>query len=186
MAIEIADLAQRHRDQYGDSYPEVVKHLYAAADAATRSGIPGRYGSTLQERLWSSFRGVEAKDLETVLKHFAEGAVMIDPHYPRPVMRGKEEIARGLRWAFSGMDSFSFRKLSYLQSPDGRRAAFEVATDHRLKVGQRLESTQTFVFDVGQEGLITRMQAYQPYGPHGMGGLVLGVTRLVQAVTGSR
>jgi hypothetical protein len=47
-----------------------------------------------------------------------------------------------------------------------------------LKGGRSLNFPQVFVFEV-RDGLITRLQAYEPYGPGGMVGLFLGVQRLL-------
>ena len=137
---------------------------------------------TLIER---NFAAVEAKDLEAVLQCFAEDAVMIDPHYPSPVMMGKAAITDGLRWAFQGMKRFGFTMVGYGEWADGQRAAVEMATHHVLQTGIHLQFPQAFFIDA-QNGQITRIQAYEPYGPSGLGGLVLGVTRLQRRVRGQR
>lgn len=130
-----------------------------------------------------SFAAVEAKDLETVLGYFAEDAVLIDPHYPSPAMIGKAAIEDGLRWGFGGMKQFGFKIVNYLESADGQRAAVEMATHHILQTGKHLQFSQAFFLDV-QNNLITRLQAYEPYGPPGMVGLVLGGMRVQRRLRG--
>jgi ketosteroid isomerase-like protein len=137
---------------------------------------------TLIER---NFAAVEAKDLEAVLQCFAEDAVFIDPHYPSPVMVGKAAIANGLRWAFKGMKQFGFTIVSYCECADGQHAAIEMATHHILQIGMQLQFPQSFFIDA-QNDLITRIQAYEPYGPSGLVGLVLGVTRFQRRLRGQR
>ena len=132
-----------------------------------------------------NFAAVEAKDLEAVLQSFAEDAVLIDPHYPSPVMVGKEAITDGLHWAFRGMKHFGFTIVSYGEWAEGQRAAVEMATHHVLQTGMHLQFPQAFFIDARND-LITRLQAYEPYGPSGVGGLVLGVTRLQRRLRGQR
>ena len=139
----------------------------------------------LQILVEESFAAVEAKDLEKVLSYFAEDAVLIDPHYPSPVMKGKAAIEDGLRWGFKGMKQFGFSIVNYIELANGQRAAVEVATHHILQNGMHLRFSQAFFVDV-QNRLITRMQAYEPYGPPGIGGLVLGGTRLQRRLRGQR
>lgn len=135
---------------------------------------------TLIER---TFTAVEAKDLEAVLQCFAEDGALIDPHYPSPVMVGKAAIEDGLRWAFTGMKQFGFTIVSYGEWPDGQHAAVEIATHHVLQTGRHLQFPQAFFIDARNQ-LITRLQAYEPYGPSGLVGLVLGVTRLQRRLRG--
>lgn len=135
---------------------------------------------TLIER---KFAAVEAKDLEAVLQCFAEDAVFIDPHYPSPVMIGKAAITDGIHWAFKGMKRFGFTIVSYGEWADGHNAAVEMATHHVLQTGMQLQFPQAFFIDA-QDNLITRIQAYEPYGPSGLGGLVLGVTRFQRRLRG--
>ena len=134
----------------------------------------------LTERMFSS---VEAKNLEVALQCIAEDAVFIDPHYPSQVMIGKPAISAGLRWAFNGMKQFGFEIVNYIESPDGRHAAVEMATHHVLQTGMHLRFSQAFFVDA-QDDLITRLQAYEPYSPSGIVGVVLGVTRLQRRLRG--
>ncbi len=141
--------------------------------------------SSLRALVEQGFATVEAKDLDAILQLFSEDAVLIDPHYPSPVMAGKAAIADGLRWGIAGMKQFGFRIVNYYESPDGRQAAVEVATHHILQNGRHLQFPQAFFIDV-QNNLITRMQAYEPYGPSGIVGLFLGGVRTQRRFRGQR
>jgi uncharacterized protein (TIGR02246 family) len=122
---------------------------------------------------------VEAKDLDAVLELFADDASMLDPHYPSPHMAGKPAIAEGMKWVFGTMDRLSFTVLNYYPAEDGQSAALEVTTAHQLRGGGVIRAAQTFVV-VSEAGRITRFQAYTPYGPGGIGGLLLSLIRLRQ------
>ncbi len=54
-----------------------------------------------------------------------------------------------------------------------------------LKNWKTLEFPQVFIFDMAAEH-ITRMQAYEPYGPHGIYGAFLFLGRLKRKLTGDR
>jgi hypothetical protein len=66
---------------------------------------------------------------------------------------------------------------------EGVFRAVEIATHHVLPNGKPLQFPQAFFVDI-RDGFITRLQAYEPYGPHGNAGLILRITRLVRAATG--
>jgi ketosteroid isomerase-like protein len=123
------------------------------------------------------FAACEAKDLDAAIRCFAVDAVCHDPHYPTPRMVGRDAITEGLRWAFGSLQKMGFTPIHYLESEDGRVAAVETATAHRLPGGRPLEFQQTFIVETS-DGLITRLRSYPPYGPGGIGGLILGLTRL--------
>jgi ketosteroid isomerase-like protein len=129
------------------------------------------------------FGALEAKDLAAVLALFADDAVVVDPHYPVPRMAGKAAIAEGLRWAFGALKTMRFPIVTYCESEDGSHAAVEVATAHVAATGMRLNFPQAFFIDM-HDGLITRVQAYTPYGPGGVGGLFLRVARLQWRLSG--
>jgi ketosteroid isomerase-like protein len=112
--------------------------------------------TSLRELTERCFAAVEAKDLPATLACFADDAVLIDPHYPSPGMVGKAEIADGLGWGFGGMKTFGFKIVHYFEAPNGQGAAVEVATHH------------------------------EPYGPPGVVGIFLGVTRLQRGLSGHR
>ncbi len=130
--------------------------------------------AVLMEKL---LRAVEAKDLTAIAGLYAEGAVLVDPHYPVPRMEGREAILEGLRWAFPKMKSFGFVVVHSFTSADGGKAVVEVDSHHVLEMGMKLDFSQVFVIET-QDGLITRLRAYPPYGPGGVGALVLGLSRL--------
>ena len=121
------------------------------------------------------FAAVAAKDIAAALDCFADDAVCIDPHYPAPHMVGKSAIADGLAWAFGTLEAMSLTPVNFFEN--GTSAAIETATAHRLPGGRPLTFTQTFVVET-RDGRITRLQSYPPYGPGGIGGLMLGLARL--------
>ena len=125
------------------------------------------------------FDAVEAKDLTTIMANFDTHAEFIDPHYPTVHMKGKEEILEGLTWGCNSLKSFGFTITNYFESKDGNSAAVEIATAHELPTGKKLNFQQVFVIEVNN-GKITRLQAYEPYGPHGMNKVMLIVTRLIK------
>ena len=140
----------------------------------------------LRTLIEQAFAAVEAKDLEVVLGYFAEEAILIDPHYPSPVMAGKAAIEDGLHWGCGGIKQFSFKIVNYYESADGQQTAVEVATHHILQQnGRHLEFPQAFFIDT-QNNLITRMQAYGPYGPPGIVGVLLGGMRFQRRLRGQR
>ena len=73
--------------------------------------------------------------------------------------------------------------MTYGESQDGRTAAIEVDTAHVLKTGMPLTFPQTFIIDT-RNGLVTRVRAYTPYGPNGIGGLILGALRVWRRLRG--
>lgn len=125
------------------------------------------------------FAALHSKDLAAALACFAEDAVITDPHYPTPRMEGKAALADGLTWAFGTIATFGFTPVKYYAGDDGRSIAVEVDTAHTLRGGMRLRFPQAFVFEI-REGRITRLQAYEPYGPPGIGGLILALTRMLR------
>ena len=138
-----------------------------------------------REQIEGMFAAVMAKDMERVLAFFADDAVLFDPHYPTPKMVGKVAIREGLTWGFGSLEKFGFTIEKFLLNEDGNSGAVEVATAHVLKGGMKLNFPQAFFFDV-KDGKLTRLQAYEPYGPNGIGGVVLGLARLRRRVMGKR
>lgn len=128
------------------------------------------------------FDAVEAKNITLCLSYFTDSAEFIDPHYPNNHMRGKAEITEGLTWGFKGIKKLGFNVTHIFSSEDGLSAAVEIATAHELLNGDKLNFPQVFIFEVKNEK-ITRLQAYEPYGPHGVFGCVLWVMRLVRRFT---
>lgn len=129
-----------------------------------------------RETVENVFALFESKDMEGFMALFADDAVVRDPHYPNPEMKGKAAIRRGLEWAMGNMEQpgFTIRNLWI----DGDKAAVEVDTHHVFKGGMKLETDQVFVIET-QDGLVTRLQAYLPYRPGGVGGLMAKATGLV-------
>ena len=114
------------------------------------------------------------KDKAGVLSLFAPDAVFIDPHYPKSEMRGLDEIAAGLDWAFLGMERFGFTVVGSFMSDDGCSGAVEMDCEHVLTSGRVLSFPQVFVAEMKDDRLI-RLRAYEPYGP---GGPVMLVMKL--------
>jgi ketosteroid isomerase-like protein len=123
----------------------------------------------------------ETKDLPSALALFAEDAVVIDPHYLKTEMKGKAAIKQGFEWAFSNMEKLGFTVRHIWAENDS--GAIEVDTHHVLKGGMKLDFPQVFVVET-RDGLITRLQAYPPYGPPGIGGMLMGLTRLTWRLQG--
>jgi len=139
--------------------------------------------SDLRTLIEQAFATVETMNLDATLALFAQDAVLYDPHYPRPHMAGKARIAEGLRWGFGAMRKMGFPIVNYFEDETGQKAVVEVATAHILAAGMKLNFPQVFVIEV-KDGLVTRMQAYEPYGPHGINSLILGITRLAWRLSG--
>ncbi len=127
------------------------------------------------------FAAFTSRDLAAVMAHFAEDAVMIDPHYPQPRMVGRAAIERGLTWGLGNLvkPGFTVRQVWL----DGDSAAIEMDTDHLFRGGLRVRFDQLFVVE-SREGKITRLQAYVPYGPPGIAGLLTRLTRWVWRLQG--
>ncbi|MFA7399331.1 MAG: nuclear transport factor 2 family protein [Sideroxydans sp.] len=134
-----------------------------------------------RDQIDAFFTAFISKDLDVVLGHFADGAVMIDPHYPQSVMHGRAEIERGLTWSFMNLEkpSFVIRQLWI----EGDSASIEVATHHEFKGGLVLHFDQVFVVET-RDGKITRLQTYAPYAPHGITGFFTRMTRFVWRLQG--
>jgi ketosteroid isomerase-like protein len=132
------------------------------------------------------FRGVEAKDVDRAVASFADDVELWDPHYPYPDMHGVAEVRAGLAWAFDGMASMGFEIERWFFSADGLSATVEVATHHVLKAGNRkLDFPQVFVIDTDGTK-ITKMRAYEPYGPGGGVGFGLAIGHRVYRLTHRR
>jgi ketosteroid isomerase-like protein len=139
--------------------------------------------SSLHDLVSRTFSAVEAKDLDLMMRHFSDDAILIDPHFPAGRLEGKGAIEEGMRGAFAGMQSFGYSVVNYFESENGRHAAVETATHHIVKQGWKLDFPQVFVFDA-MDGRITRMQAYEPYGPNGIMGAFLFLARLKMRLFG--
>jgi ketosteroid isomerase-like protein len=124
---------------------------------------------------------VMAKDIDAALATFVDDAVLIDPHYPEPRMKGRVAIERGLRWSLGSLDKpgFSIRN----SASSGDISFFEVDTRHRLKIGLTVAFDQVFVVET-REGRIARLQAYEPYPAPGVAGLIRRATRIAWRLRG--
>jgi Ketosteroid isomerase-related protein len=132
---------------------------------------------TALELLVAALRAVETKDLPTLLGLLDDKSVLIDPHYPVTRMAGRDAISDGLRWAFGAIVEFRFETIHAYVTGDGAHAAMEVDCHHVLRGGRKLEFRQVFVADA-EGGRISRLRAYEPYGPGGLVGVILRLTRL--------
>jgi ketosteroid isomerase-like protein len=133
--------------------------------------------TSLHDLVIRTFATIEAKDLDAMMSLFADDAVLIDPHFATPQMQGKAVITEAFQGAMSGMRSFGYTIVNYCESENGQCAAVETATHHVLKQGMKRNFPQVFIFEAAN-GRITRMQAYEPYGPHGIMGVFLFLARL--------
>jgi ketosteroid isomerase-like protein len=133
----------------------------------------------------SLFAALAAKNLDGALRCFADDAVLIDPHYPTAHMSGKAAIGDGLRWVFGMMKTLDFSVAHYFPSSEGERAAVEVDTNHLLRSGTQLRFRQVFIIEA-RGGLLTHVQAFEPYGPSGIGGMLLGLSHLWHRAASSR
>jgi ketosteroid isomerase-like protein len=126
-----------------------------------------RIGTSLHDLVIHTFAVVEAKNLDALMHVLADDAVVIDPHFPTPRMQGKAAIRESFQKAMNGMHSFGYTIVNYCESANKQCAAVETATHHVLKPGMERNFPQVFIFEV-VDGHITRLQAYEPYGPHGI------------------
>lgn len=133
--------------------------------------------TSLHDLVTRTLTAIEAKDLGAMMSLFADDAVLIDPHFPMPQMQGKATITENFQGALTSMESFGYTIVNYFEDANGLGAAVEIATHHVVKGGKKLNFPQVFVFEVA-DGRITRMQAYEPYGPHGIVGIFLSLARL--------
>jgi hypothetical protein len=122
-----------------------------------------------------------AKDIEGALKFFAEDAVLIDPHYPEPRMKGLHAIERGLRWGLSSLEKpgFSIRNRAKV----GGIEFFECDTKHKLSLGPTIAFDQVFVVE-SRDGRITRLQAYEPYPAPGVAGIIRRASKAMWKLRG--
>jgi len=122
-----------------------------------------------------------AKDLVAALSFFADDAVLIDPHYPVPRMKGRAAIERGLKWGLASLETpgFSIRN----RATQGALEFYEVDTKHKLKFGPTIAFDQVFVVEI-RDDKIVRMQAYEPYPAPGIAGVVRRVSWLAWKLRG--
>ena len=121
------------------------------------------------------------KDLEAALSFFADDAVVFDPHYPVPMMKGKAAIRQGLEWGLGNMEKPGFKIRNFWAGESN--GAAELDTHHVFKGGMEIKFDQVFIFELRGDK-ITRFQAYVPYSPPGIGGLISKVTALIWKIQG--
>ncbi len=143
--------------------------------------MPATNTVPMRELVDRTFEAVAAQDTAAFLALCADDVELIDPHYPNTHMKGRAAISEGLGWAFGVMKSMSFKVVKYFPAEDGQGAAVEVATAHVLRNGKALNFPQAFIFET-RAGLITRLQAYEPYGPGGVVGIFLQLNRLIKKI----
>ena len=95
------------------------------ATQAVETGKKSGQGGTAREIMEATFKALERGDKEATIAAFADDAVLFDPHYPVPDMRGKEAIRKGLDWGFGSMRQFGFVPVKVFESADGKSAAFD-------------------------------------------------------------
>ena len=140
----------------------------------------------IQPLIEAMFAAVSAKNVDAVTAAMADDAEFYDPHYPYPTMRGASEVRAGLAWAFSGMKSMGFDTDRWFFSADGLSATVEVSTHHVLNAGNKhLDFPQVFVIDTDGTK-ITKVRAYEPYGPGGSVGFGLGISHAIYRMTHRR
>lgn len=113
--------------------------------------------------------GFKAKDVEAVVGLFAADGAFSDPHYPPPIgptMTGHDAIRQGVAWALGVLEQPGFTVRHELWNPENPTvAAVEVDTHHRMVGGAMVTPPQLFVAEVGDDGLLRRVQSYAPYPP---------------------
>jgi DNA-binding SARP family transcriptional activator/ketosteroid isomerase-like protein len=141
-------------ESYDFSHGKLREVAYARLSAARRRWLHRRVAQALEV--------CHASDLEAALACFADDALLFDPHYPTPEMRGKAAIRGGFEFIFGivKQPGFTIRHF-WTGDQDG---ALEVDTHHVLADGTEVRFPQVFVFEIG-DGLIRRLQAYVPYPP---------------------
>lgn len=131
----------------------------------------------LYELIKRFFKAVESKEPDAVMAFFHDDAEFLDPHYPNVHMKGKDQILKGITWGLNGVKTFNFSEMNYFENKNGSSASIEYDTRLELKNGQKLHYQQVFIIET-KDGKISRCQAYETYGPHGMHKVMLMVTRL--------
>jgi ketosteroid isomerase-like protein len=140
--------------------------------------------ASLQNLITQTFAGLEAKDLNALMGLFDEDALLIDPHFPAHTLRGHTEIRDGFKTSIARTRSYGYQIRNSFASENAQGAAVEVNTHHVLETGKHLEFPQVFVFET-VNGRITRLQAYEPYGPPGVVGFFIGLARLKRRLFGA-
>jgi len=135
----------------------------------------------LPELINTFFDAVEAKNINVILSFCHNDIDFIDPHYPKVHMKGKEELFKGLTWGFNSVKTFKFSLINYFENKEGTAASIEYDTKIELSNGKKINFLQVFIIEVKNEK-ITRLQAYETYGPHGILKIILLITRLFHKI----
>jgi len=132
------------------------------------------------------FAGVSTQDVDAAVAGMSDDIELFDPHYPYSTMTGVGAVRDGLTWAFTQMKSMRFDIERWFMGDDGLSAVVEVSTHHVLNMGDKhLDFPQVFVIDTDGTK-ITKMRAYEPYGPGGMVGFGLGMGHRMYRLTHRR
>jgi ketosteroid isomerase-like protein len=115
-------------------------------------------------------KSFETKDIDQIMPHFADEAILIDPHYPIIEMKGKDAIRKGLSWGLKPLVSASFEIEKFWVS--GNEGVAKVDTNHVFKGGKKISIKQVFLFSMNEKKKIIYMQSFVPYRPDGIDGLV--------------
>lgn len=110
----------------------------------------------------------QAMDVGGVVDRFAPDGLLFDPHYPPPVgpaMAGHDRIRAGLAVGLGMLERPGFTVRHEFTAGGDAVAAVEVDTNHRLVGGQMVSFPQVFVAELGDDGLLRRLQSYVPYPP---------------------
>lgn len=121
---------------------------------------------------------ISLKEKDAVLNLIADDAVFFDPHYPQSLMKGKQQIAKGLDWSFRNIKEFRFEEINYMEVKKGNISAVEYHCSHLLPSGNRLDFNQVLIFEINN-GLFSSLRAYLPYGPHGLTGFMLKISHIL-------
>jgi len=113
-------------------------------------------------------------DLDNIMSFFGDDAVLIDPHYPKMEMKGKDEIRKGLEWGLSSMVKAGFEvEKCWVEGSEG---VVKVKTNHEFKGNFKVDIMQIFLFEVNEDGKLKYLQSFVPYRPGGLPGFLTKVT----------
>jgi len=115
-------------------------------------------------------------DIESVMSHFSDEAVLKDSHYPNVKMVGKDAIKEGLEWGFDRMKSLSFSILKFWSIEND--VIIKVKTHHVFKGNNKVDIEQIFVFTFNSSRKIISLESYVPYRPNTLPGLIAHIEGL--------
>ena len=91
-----------------------------------------------------------------------DDATFFDPHYPTPLMVGRDAINGNMAWATGFLKRMHWTVLRSWETSDS--VVLEVDTDHEMQDGTLVTPKQVFIVDV-KDGKVTRWQSFVPYPP---------------------